>query len=150
MGQARDSRQIVYGMIRAAAERGELAPSNLDLSVAIGSESDQTPLNIINRLVSDGLIRVHRYQRARVIEIISTGQRTTAPKSTTPHWRASPRPHNIPSTLIPNIRTRDPVLLNRFLAAAALEKITIGDFLAELVWTGWQVYETDSKLRKKR
>jgi len=55
-----------------------------DTARLIGSE-------LVTLSTGAGLIRVRRYQSARVVEIVETGKHTAEPAHKRPHWRASVR-----------------------------------------------------------
>ena len=67
---------VVLQMIERAADRGQPAPSNLDIEMEIGCNSSSIAPAIVKRLEEKGIIAVKRYQRAREITIIATGKQT--------------------------------------------------------------------------
>tara|TARA_Y100001934_G_C12370493_1_gene786006 strand:- start:1093 stop:1425 length:333 start_codon:yes stop_codon:yes gene_type:complete len=69
---------ITYRMIEAAARDNKPCPSNLDIEMELGCNSTSVAPTVVKMLETKGLIRVTRYQRAREVEIIKTGQ-STAP-----------------------------------------------------------------------
>lgn len=80
------SASLLAILTRAAAD-GELAPGNADLAARLGYASSGTIVAAMHRLEASGAIRVTRYQRARVVEIVGLGIRTRTPSCTDPHWR---------------------------------------------------------------
>lgn len=77
----------LLAMLTRAAADGELAPGNAELAARLGYASSGTIVAAMHRLEASGAIRVTRYQRARVVEIVGLGIRTRTPSCTDPHWR---------------------------------------------------------------
>lgn len=71
---------IIYGALVKAAEAGERCPSNDVLGERAGVRFNSVP-GILDRLAAEGLIRVERFQSARIVEIVATGRRTTLPEA---------------------------------------------------------------------
>jgi Mn-dependent DtxR family transcriptional regulator len=67
---------ITLQMIQQAAEHGKPAPSNLDIEMELDVSSSSIAPMIIQSLERKGIIEVVRYQRAREITILATGQTT--------------------------------------------------------------------------
>ena len=67
---------ITLAMIRRAAQAGEPCPTNLDIEIELGCNSTSVAPSVVKRLEDKGIIRVNRYQRAREVEIIETGEKT--------------------------------------------------------------------------
>jgi DNA-binding MarR family transcriptional regulator len=130
--------RTAYEVLFDAAERGAPAPTADDLQAACGCNSVSTTVNLVQRLEQRGLIAVERYQRSRRITITATGKATAPVKNATPHWRSQPRPRDMPSIGLQIALQRKPDMLNQFLVAARREGLTVQDFIAELVWAGWQ------------
>jgi len=86
-----DKDALVYWAYFLAAEFGRPAPTCEQLSammdVGDGGPAITTTVLITQRLEKRGLIQVDRYQRARVVHIVSTGKSTAEPTCKTPHWR---------------------------------------------------------------
>lgn len=76
MIELRRSERIVYQALIDAAEAGQPCPLNMDIEDLIGCDSTSMGPWIIRRLEEKGLIKVERYQRFRVVEIVATGKRT--------------------------------------------------------------------------
>jgi len=68
--------RIAYHLINQAAENGQPCPVNIDLEVAAGFNSSSMGPKLVRKLESRGLIRVSRFQRFRLVEIIATGKQT--------------------------------------------------------------------------
>lgn len=68
--------QITLGMIAEAANNNEPCPSNLDIEMKLGCNSTSVAPTVVRMLEEKGYIRVTRYQRAREVEIVSTGMKT--------------------------------------------------------------------------
>lgn len=78
---------VALGMIERAARQGRAAPGNAEIAVACGYESRASAAGLVARLAQAGTIAVERFQTARVITIVATGQRTRAPDTPQrPHW----------------------------------------------------------------
>lgn len=74
-------------ILTAAAKSGEPCPSNEALAAVFGFASVSGPVKILSKLERKKLIRVERFNSARVVEILATGARTATPRDTKPHWR---------------------------------------------------------------
>lgn len=130
--------RTILDAIVDAAEHGRPAPKAIELQDLCGCLSISITVHIVRRLERKGLIRVERYQRSRRITIVSTGRTTAAVSNRTPHWRSKPRPASLPAPTLAKIRERDEDFARELMRAAREEKMEFGDFLVELVWTGWQ------------
>lgn len=82
----RQGRGLIYRALYRAANRGDRCPTS-DMLCEITGFSPATTVYHVARLEADGLIRVWRYQRSRVVEIVATKQRTAETTETQPHWR---------------------------------------------------------------
>lgn len=131
----------VLACIAEAAEAGRVAPTGDELQERCGCESISTTVHLVQRLERKGLIRVERYQRTRRITILSTGKATAPVVNKTPHWRTKKRPGRLPSSSLHALKTRDPDMTMAIIKAARREGMALDDFIAELVWTGWQARE---------
>ncbi len=129
---------ITLRFITAAAEAGARAPTADDLQEACGCSSVSTTVNLVASLERRGLIAVDRYQRARRITIVATGKATAPVTNMTPHWRTRPRPAAMPSIGTTYIQDRKPDLVREMMVAARQDGMSLQDFMAELVWAGWQ------------
>ncbi|GGI82108.1 hypothetical protein GCM10007973_18190 [Polymorphobacter multimanifer] len=63
-------------MLTCAADAGAPCPSNARLAEELGVNSLKDVTGPIKRLEARGLIKVQRGNRARIVEIVSTGKRT--------------------------------------------------------------------------
>lgn len=72
----RPAERIAYRLIHHAAERGYPCPVNIDLEVATGFNSSSMGAKLVRMLERRGLIRVSRFQRFRLVEIVATGKQT--------------------------------------------------------------------------
>ncbi len=68
--------RIAYRLINHAAETGRPCPVNIDIEVATGFNSSSMGPKLVRKLERRGLIRVSRFQRFRLIEIVATGKQT--------------------------------------------------------------------------
>ncbi len=68
--------RIAYRLINHAAETGQPCPVNIDLEVAAGFNSSSMGPKLVRKLEGRGLIRVSRFQRFRLVEIVATGKCT--------------------------------------------------------------------------
>jgi hypothetical protein len=68
--------RIAYQLINHAAEHGHPCPVNIDLEVATGFNSTSMGPKLVRKLESRGLIKVSRFQRFRLVEIVATGKQT--------------------------------------------------------------------------
>lgn len=67
---------IAYRLINHAAEHDQPCPVNIDLEVATGFNSTSMGPKLVRNLERRGLIRVSRFQRFRLVEIVATGKQT--------------------------------------------------------------------------
>lgn len=63
-------------MIEAAARSGNPCPTNLDIEMELGCNSTSVAPMVVKRLEEKGHIVVTRFQRAREVTVVSTGDRT--------------------------------------------------------------------------
>ena len=68
--------RITLDLLISAAACGAPCPTNIDIEVACDFDSSSMGPKMVRKLEARGLIRVERYQRFRVVEIVATGQRT--------------------------------------------------------------------------
>lgn len=71
-----DRAKVVMRMLRTAADRNDVCPSNGVIATAIGGRSASSGANIVAFLESNGLISVERGRTERVVTICATGKRT--------------------------------------------------------------------------
>lgn len=79
----------IYAMLRDAAAKGEPCPSNVTIMQVAGYGSDSGVSRAIATLCEAGLLRRIHGNRYRVIEIVSTGERTAERRAN------QPEPHTI-------------------------------------------------------
>lgn len=132
-----ESERVIYEALVKAAEAGLPAPDHLELNCKIGRSSTSTSPRIVGRLVKKGLIEREIFQRSRRICIVATGKCTAMPMSTAPHWRD--RPRDVPTPAVAAVRERRPdIAAQIFTQAAKMGKPAV-EYLADLVFVGWQV-----------
>jgi DNA-binding MarR family transcriptional regulator len=141
----RDWDAKAFDLIQACANNGDRAPTCDELVDATGASCVATTVNIVKRLERLGLIQVDRYQRERRITVTATGKSTAPVKTKTPHWRSRPRPVSMPSISVTYVQQRaarnrrEQSIAEQFSSAAHAEGLSVQDFIAELIWAGWQV-----------
>jgi hypothetical protein len=128
---------VIFERLSAAAMAGEVCPTADELQEVTGVESVSTTVALMHVLEREGRIKVERYQRSRVVEIVSTGHATAAPANQTPHWREKPR--DVPSPTAQAIVARNPAIAQLIFAAAKRKGISAQDYLVDLVLLGWEV-----------
>lgn len=136
-----ETAELVMEVIRKAAGEGIQMPSNDDIAAELGLQGSSTVPGIVNRLEARGLIKVDRYQRSRRVTIVATGESTAMPKNTSPHWRQ--RPCNLPTPSLPAIRRKNQDITQRIMVAARREQRDFVQFLADMVWLGFEQYEAE-------
>lgn len=129
--------RMVLDLIVEAADARRLAPTSEDIE-EVCECSLSTAVDIVRMLEQRGLIMVQRYQRARRIKVLTTGKWTARVANKTPHWRTQPRPPTMPVPSPNVVRDRRPDFAREVMHAARVEHMELGEFLAELAWTGWQ------------
>jgi hypothetical protein len=80
--------QTVLDALCAAADAGQVCPTNLALEILIGVSSGSVVPKIVAKLEQNGLIAVQRYQRFRRVQIRQSGNWTAISASQrgfTPH-----------------------------------------------------------------
>lgn len=132
-----DHERIIFDALCDAARTGAICPKNEDLSELIGASSTSTVPQIIERLVTKGLIERETYQRSRRVKIIASGQITAAPKNIAPHWRN--RRGFCPTPSPQTIRHREPAMGEEIMAWARRRNVPYAEALADLVFVGWEV-----------
>ncbi len=75
-----EARGVIYCALFRAARRGEPCPSHEVLNELAGYSSTSASPTVVANLERAGLIRVWRYQRYRVVQIVATGKKTRAPQ----------------------------------------------------------------------
>lgn len=80
----------IYASVRHAAEHGQPCPTNMTLSVVGDYSSISGPVSALAILEKDGLLRVEKRQRSRVIHF-PDGLSTLDEGLDEPHWRDAKR-----------------------------------------------------------
>jgi len=68
--------RTTYRALVTAAEAGLPCPTNIDIEMLCGYNSCSMGPVMVRRLERKGLIRVERFQRFRIVEIVASGRRT--------------------------------------------------------------------------
>lgn len=142
----RENERLIYRALVRAANAGKPCPTADELSEIIGSHSVSTTVGVIQRLEKKGKVKVDRYQRGRRVTIVATGKTTRACMNTAPHWRD--RPHDVPSPAPTILKQRKPDTAAEIFREAQKRGKAPQDFLADLVWIGWQ--QLDSSEQRER
>jgi hypothetical protein len=133
--------QATYDLLSAAAKQGRPCPNADELLDALsphGVSSPSTTVALMHVLEDRGQIEVKRYQRSRVVTILATGDSTAEPVGdTSPHWRD--RPRDVPTPSQDMIQRAKPSIAAVIFARARARGMSAQDFLAHLVWLGWEV-----------
>ncbi len=81
----------LYDLLVAAAEAGSVCPTNEDLAWDMGWQSSSNPPKAIAAMESKGHLKVKRFNRARVVEIVELDIATAMPalseRESLTHWR---------------------------------------------------------------
>lgn len=136
----REAERKVLDALTAAADAGAKCPTQDELAELIGVEAVSTTVGIVNRLERKGLIKVERYQRERRVMIVATGNMTAPAANPVTHWRR--RALKVPSPTLGHIRHRKPDVAAQIIVAARREGMEVQEFLACLVWAGFERYQT--------
>lgn len=106
--------RTTYRALAEAARAGLPCPSNIDIEILCGYNSCSMGPALVKRLERKGLIRVERYQRFRIVEIVATGERTAQAsnmRDVTPHVpKGTHTPHgaSLPTSASPRPTDRKP------------------------------------------
>lgn len=84
--RANQARGTIYRALFRAARQKQPCPT-ADMLCEITGLSPSVTVYHMQDLERRGMIRVWRYQRSRVVQIVCTGERTAATSETLPHWR---------------------------------------------------------------
>jgi|GEM_PF-6293801 len=76
--------QRMLDILTAAAEAGQVCPTNDALCGELGMNSVGAPPQIMNKLVAQGLITIERFKQSRIVTIVATGK-STAGERGDPH-----------------------------------------------------------------
>lgn len=126
----------LLAIFRAAAEKAEPKPTNVDLAFALDVAFGGTVTEMTRRLEDMGLITVKRWQRSSQI-CFPDGTCTAAPANQAPHWRTRPKdvPHPSPDV----VRGRSRTVADKILRRASELGKPAAEYLADLVFIGWEV-----------
>lgn len=83
--------RTTYRALEEAARKGEPCPSNIDIEMLCGYNSCSMGPVMVKRLERKGLIRVERFQRYRIVEIVATGERTARSEAMKADWPHVPK-----------------------------------------------------------
>ncbi|GMM61688.1 helix-turn-helix domain-containing protein [Novosphingobium pituita] len=83
--------RTTYRALEEAARNGEPCPSNIDIEMLCGYNSCSMGPVMVKRLERKGLIRVERFQRYRIVEIVATGERTARSEAMKADWPHVPK-----------------------------------------------------------
>ncbi len=140
-GAARNTEAVILAALTDAADHGRRCPTNEELGALLDFGLSAPP-GIMARLERQGLITVERYQRERRVTIVSTGKATAQVNTPALHWRD--RPRDVPAPPAHVVRERRPDTARDIMAAAQRNGRMPADFLADLVWLGWQHWQDDA------
>ncbi len=84
--RANQARGTIYRALFRAARQKQPCPTADMLSEITGLCISSTVYHMQD-LERRGMIRVWRYQRSRVVQIVCTGEKTASSNETRPHWR---------------------------------------------------------------
>lgn len=103
--------RTTYRALAEAAEAGLPCPSNIDIEMLCGYNSCSMGPVMVKRLERKGFIRVERYQRFRIVEIVATGARTARAanmRADTPHIPKGTQTRPLPTSATPRPSDRKP------------------------------------------
>lgn len=86
-----DNDAMILALLEWAARTGAPCPSNNQMAAQLRWPAANTVSKMVTRLERQGIITVERFNSARVVTIVSTGQHTARPACTKPHWRHAKR-----------------------------------------------------------
>lgn len=128
---------MLVGIVRNCTEAGEPVPSIDDIAEQLDVANGGTVPEMFRRLHDMGIIINKPFQRGRQVCLVETGKWSALPMSTAPHWRD--RPKDVPTPAPTVVRERRPdVAAEIFTQAAKLGKPAV-EYLADLVFVGWEV-----------
>lgn len=84
--RAHQARGTIYRALFRAARQQQPCPT-ADMLCEITGLSPSVTVYHMQDLERRGMIRVWRYQRSRVVQIVCTGEKTAPSNETQPHWR---------------------------------------------------------------
>ena len=111
--------RTTYRALAEAAEAGLPCPSNIDIEMLCGYNSCSMGPVMVKRLERKGFIRVERYQRFRIVEIVATGARTARAanmRADTPHIPKGTHTRSLPTSATPRPSDRKPYKAGKGLA----------------------------------
>lgn len=83
--------QRMLDILTAAAEAGQVCPTNDALCGALGMNSPGAPPQIMNKLAARGLIVIERFKQSRIVTITATGKATAGERGDPHHSEADAR-----------------------------------------------------------
>jgi len=107
--------RTTYRALAEAAQAGLPCPTNIDIEMLCGYNSCSMGPVMVKRLERKGLIRVERFQRFRIVEVVATGERTARAANMhvdTPHI---PKGTHTPTSKTPRPTDRKPYKAGRVL-----------------------------------
>ena len=131
------AKEAIFRAISDAASRGEPCPTADALQEASGVGSVSTTVALMHVLEEERRIEVTRYQRSRVVTILSEGTSTAPAPNQTPHWREAAK--QTPTPQPEAIARANPGIADAIFAAARRRSQSPQDYLCRLVWLGWEV-----------
>lgn len=84
--RAHQARGTIYRALFRAARQKQPCPT-ADMLCEVTGLSPSVTVYHMQDLERRGMIRVWRYQRSRVVQIVCTGEKTAPTSETLPHWR---------------------------------------------------------------
>lgn len=130
--------KVIFDALVHAANRGDPCPRQDDLVALLDDGAGvSSTVDVMQSLERRGLIQIRSYQRSRQVTICASGKSTAAPKNRTPHWRR--RPGHVPAPATSTLK-RKPDVAREIMSEAQKQSKGPAEFLADLVWLGWQAY----------
>lgn len=117
----------------------------VDIAAAAGSSAlwGGTAPGILKRLETKGYITRSVYQRGVQVCIVSTGQCTSPPANTAPHWRA--RTEAVATPAIQAVRERSQSTFMQMEEDARKRGKAMSQHLADLVYIGHHAYRDEQE-----
>lgn len=131
------AKEAIFQRLQQAAARGEICPTADELQEVSGVGSVSTTVALMHVLEEEERITVTRYQRSRVVTILSDGTTTAGSANQTPHWRELGR--QAPTPQIELVQQSKPDVAALIFAKARAKGKSPQAYLLELVWMGWEV-----------
>lgn len=134
--------RIALECLKQIAGDGRQA-TQAEILAAIGSQAVATAPGIVRRLEQKGYITRSQFQRGFQVCIVETGQCTTPPHDTSPHWRL--RTDRPPTPAIQSVRDRSKPIAALIEAEGRVLGKHHSDWLADLVYIGWHAYQAEKE-----